>query len=176
MEAQTIVAICALIVSVFSVCLTVWTAFLQRKHMRLSVIPIATIPVADFEHRVGVFLKNCGLGPMRVSTFRVVDAAGNITEDIVSQMPNPINGILWSNFHDSVDGAVIEAGKRLEMLLLEGDINSSTFIKYRDQVRKKLSELKITVEYKDLYGQKMEPHTDNSLIFFGRHFDKNQNA
>ncbi len=173
MDASTIVAVCALIISVFSVGLAVWTAFLQRRHMRLSVKPIVAIPVADFEHRVGVFLKNCGLGPMRVLTFRVIDASGNITEDVVSQMPNLGKGILWSNFHDSVDGAVIEPGKRLEMLLLEGDMNSSAFVASRDQIRKKLSGLNILVEYEDLYGTKMDPHTDNSLTFFGRHFGSN---
>jgi hypothetical protein len=175
MDASTIVAICALITSVFSVGLAVWTASLQRKHMRLSVKPIAAIPVADFEHRVGVFLKNCGLGPMLVLKFRVFDMSGNITEDLVSQMPCLENGILWSNFHIRINGSVIEQGKRLELLLLEGDINNNAFVVSRDRIRKRLSELIITVEYEDLYGQKMGPHTDNSLTFFGRHFaiDKN---
>ncbi len=46
MDERIIVVICALVISVFSVGFTVWTAFLQRKHMRLSVRPIASIPGA----------------------------------------------------------------------------------------------------------------------------------
>ena len=163
------VAICALVVSVFSVGLTVWTSFLQRKHMRLSVRPIVSIPVADFEDRVGVFLQNKGLGPMRVVSLSVSDAVGKAYPDIKSHMPRLNAGVLWSNFHDSVDESTLEAGKRFELLLLQGDMNNKAYRTSRDRIRKKLSELKIEVEYEDLYGQRMEPHTD-VLSFFGRHF------
>jgi hypothetical protein len=87
LDAITVIAICALVVSVISTCLAAWTAFVQRNHMQLSVQPIATTPVADFEHRVGVFLQNKGLGPMRVVSLRVVDGKGVAKDDIVSHMP-----------------------------------------------------------------------------------------
>ena len=34
--------------------------------MKLSVQPVAAVPVADFQNHVGVFLQNKGLGPMRI--------------------------------------------------------------------------------------------------------------
>ena len=37
--------------------------------MKLSVLPIAAIPVSDYEGRVAVYLANKGLGPMRVTRF-----------------------------------------------------------------------------------------------------------
>lgn len=101
----TIVAICALAVSVISTALAVWTAFVHRQHMWLSVQPIAAVPVADFENRVGVFLQNKGLGPMRILSLRVRNDMGKSDDDVVSYMPPLRPGILWSHFYDSVDGS-----------------------------------------------------------------------
>ncbi len=166
---QEVIAICALFVSVFSVCLGAWTAFVQRKHMRLSVKPIATIPVADYENRVGVFLQNKGLGPMRVVSLKVANHDKKVHDNIKSHMPALEGDIIWSNFYDSVDGAFLEPGKRFELLLLEGNMNSEEYNNSRDKVRKILCGLTIEIEYEDLYGKRMEPLKEN-LNFFGRHF------
>ena len=65
MDWNLVTAVCALVVSVAATVLAVWSALEQRRHMRLSVQPIAAIPVADFENRIGVFFANKGLGPLR---------------------------------------------------------------------------------------------------------------
>ncbi len=163
-----IIAICALVVSVFATGLTAWTGYAQRKHMRLSVRPIAAIPVADFENRIGVFLQNKGLGPMRVRTLRVTDAEGVVHDDIVSHMPPLSPGIFWSNYYDSVDGATLEAGKFFQLLGLRGHPEDSAYCQSRDAARQKLSALVVRVEYEDLYGQPMEPK-ERRLSWFGRH-------
>ncbi len=171
MSEQTIVASFALLVSVLALGLTIWTAFLQRKHMRLSVRPIAAIPLADFENRIGVFLQNKGLGPMRIVSLRVSNPDGETCDQIKPLMPKLNNGIFWSNFHDTIDGGVIEAGKNVELLLLQGNMQDEGYKASRDRVRQKLSVLKIEVVYEDLYGKKMEPY-NKKLSFFGRHFKK----
>jgi len=66
MSGGTYIAICALIVSVVTVAISAWSGLVNRKHMRLSVRPVAAIPVADFENRLGVWLSNKGLGPLRI--------------------------------------------------------------------------------------------------------------
>ena len=128
MDPTLVIAVCALIVSVASTALATWTAYVQRKHMRLSVKPIAAFPVTDFENSVGVFLQNKGLGPLRVANLKVVDADGTEFPDLVSHMPSLEPGVLWANFHQRTDGAVVEAGKRLELLLLVGEINHDAFV------------------------------------------------
>lgn len=168
MDATTIIAICALVVSVFSTGLAVWTAFVQRKHKRLSARPIVSVPVADFEYRVGVFLQNKGIGPMRVRKLRVTDFEGVTHDDLVSHMPPLVSGILWSNFYDSVDGSALEVGKRFDLLLLEGDPQNLVYRQSRDAVRRKLSTLMVRVDYEDLYGQSIEP-LEERLSWFGRH-------
>ena len=168
MDGTTIVAICAVVVSVFSTGLAAWTAFVHRRHMQLSVRPIAAVPVADFENRVGVFLGNMGLGPMRIVSLRVTNDARESHGDIVSHMPALKPGVLWSNFDGSVDGATLEAGSRFNLLVLEGQLDDTAYQASRDSVREALAKLVVIVDYEDLYGRRMEPH-EEELSWFGRH-------
>lgn len=136
--------------------------------MQLSVQPVAAVPVADFEDRVGVFLQNKGLGPMRILSLRVTNDAGKSHDDIVSHMPALQPGVLWSNFYDSVDGSTLEAGSRFNLLVLEGRPDDTAYRASRDNVRKALAKLVVIVEYEDLYRRRMEPH-EKELSWFGRH-------
>ncbi len=168
MEGTIIIAICALFVSICSTCLAAWTAFVQRRHMQLSVLPIAAIPIADYENRIGVFLQNKGLGPMRIISLRVINDKDVSKNAVVFHMPELNPGILWTNFRGSVDGATLEASERFDLLLLEGGPKNLAFAESRDRIRRSLSQLEIKVEYEDIYGRKMYP-LEKKLSFFGRH-------
>lgn len=158
----------ALTVAAISVLLSVWTAFLQRQHMRLSVRPIAVIPVSDYENRIGVNLKNSGLGPMRITALRVIDNDGNAFESLIKCMPELEPGVLWDTFYEKADGATIEAGHKFNLLRLQGELDDMAYIRSRDKVRRALSRLKVVVEYTDLYNKKM-PLSERELSWFGRH-------
>jgi hypothetical protein len=168
MDPVLITAVCAVVVSVISTGLAAWTAFVQRRHMRLSVRPIVAVPVADFEGRIGVFLQNTGLGPMMVKTLRVIADDGSFADDVITHMPELPEGVLWSNYHDSVDGMSLQNGTRVELLLLEGNPTNENFRRSRDNVRCALSTLLVRIEYQDLYSTDMEPY-ERSLSWFGRH-------
>lgn len=63
-QVNAIVAICALLISFISIILTVWTLWLQRRHNFLSVTPIVSIPINDYENNIAVKVKNTGVGPL----------------------------------------------------------------------------------------------------------------
>ena len=168
MGADTITAICALVVSVCATILAVWSARTQRRHMRLSVQPIAAIPIADFEDKVRVSLANRGLGPMRVTRFTAHSKDGVSEVSLVKHMPQLEPGVSWRTFYGGINGYVIEARRSLELLVLEGDPENEPFRKSRDGVRKALSTLTVHVEYEDLYGNPMDPE-EKRLSWFGRH-------
>src|ERR1044072_4097750 len=110
MKPELIIAGSAVAVSVLSLGFTIWAQWAQRKHMRLLVRPIAAVPVADFESRIAVWLANKGLGPMRITALTVKDDRGKVHSEILSHMPALPPGVYWTNFHDNVDGALLEAG------------------------------------------------------------------
>lgn len=155
MSVEICIAIGALVVSVVTVAVSVWSGFAERKHMRLSVRPVAAIPVANFENRLGVWLANKGLGPMRIKTVTITNATGRTHPDLLSHMPPLPTGVYWTNFHGNANGAYVEPGKHLELLLLEGDYNNRVFREARDSIRLALATLTVHVQYEDLYGEKM---------------------
>ena len=167
MEAEVLLNILALIVSFLTACVIAYTAYIQREHNRLSVRPIASISLANYENRVGVYLKNNGLGPLKVEDFTVISNDGKKTESIIKQMPE---GILWTTFSGNIQGYTLDRGKSFDLLELSGDENDPGFICDRNKVRKKLSTLKLTVRYSDLYGQEQEPVT-RSLTWFEGNVD-----
>jgi hypothetical protein len=77
-------------------------------------------------------------------------------------------GVDWANFRGNADGAFLEAGKKLELLLLEGDQNNRAFREARDAIRNVLSRLTVRVEYEDFYGKLMAPE-ERTLSWFARH-------
>lgn len=158
MSEETIVAICALVVATVSTALAAWTAFIQRRHMQLSVRPIAAVPVANYENRIGVFLKNTGLGPMRVVSLRATSDEGKIQDSLISHMPPLRPNIMWSTYYGTADGLALEPGSMVDLLLLEGKFDDPDFRGSRDSVRAALSKITLVVEYEDLYGRRMRPY------------------
>lgn len=166
-QVNAIVAICALFISFIAIILTVWTLWLQRNHNFLSVTPIVSIPVSDYENNIAVKVKNTGVGPLIIETFRATDGATD-KDDLISWMPSLPTGMYWSTFYDNLDGICIPSGEEAIILRLEGDVNNKQFTATRDNIRRALSKLKVTVQYKDIYNRKMPPK-ERDLSWFGRH-------
>ncbi|HKV94621.1 MAG TPA: hypothetical protein VJW20_18900 [Candidatus Angelobacter sp.] len=156
-------------VAVLSLVFTASALYIQRAHFRRSVRPIASIPVADYEDRVGVMLKNKGIGPLHVLQFQATD--GKKTENnLISWMPKLPAGISWETFYEDLDGLWIQPGEKVIVLQLAGDVDSPSFSQGRDLCRKALAKLTISIEYEDIYEKRM-PTSKRDLAWFGRHFE-----
>jgi len=162
-------AICALLTSFVSIILTLFTLFIQRRHNYKSLTPIASIPVSDYENKLEVKVGNTGVGPLIVNNFKAFnkeDCKGNI----ISFMPNSPPSIFWETFYEDLDGLCIPQNQSVSLIKLSGDFDDKEFVKFRDEVRKALSDLSIKVTYKDVYGRDM-PAKERDLSWFGRQLD-----
>jgi hypothetical protein len=168
-QANAIIATMALLVSFMSVVFTVVALYLTRQHNYKSLTPIASIPVSDYEDKVAVKIKNAGVGPLIIQTFRATRRE-QTEDDLVSLMPELPDGLLWDTFFDDLDGACIPPGEQLDVLQLSGDTGDIRFGQARDACRKVLSETTVVLSYKDIYGRRM-PQVTKSLRWFGRHFE-----
>jgi hypothetical protein len=162
------VASLALLVSFLSIVLTAVTLYFQRRHNYKSVTPIASFPIGDYEDRITVRLKNTGIGPMVVETFRASDGRDE-RRDLISWMPDLPQGIDWDTFYGEADGACVPVGSDLVLLQLIGDPNDRRFSTARDNCRRALAKLTLSIVYKDIYQRRM-PQAGRSLSWFGRHF------
>jgi len=167
-QVSVIVALMALFVSFLSILLTIVSLYLSRQHNYKSLTPIASIPFSDYENQVAVKIKNTGVGPLIIGTFRAT--RGKRTEDdLISLMPELPQGMLWDTFFDDLDGACIPPGEQLGVLQLSGNSEDRRFGEARDACRRALAEITVVLTYKDIYGRRM-PVVTKSLRWFGRHF------
>ena len=168
-QVSAMVAMMALCISFLSILLTIVSLYLSRRHNYKSLTPIASIQFSDYENKVAVKIRNTGVGPLIIGTFRAT-RVDKTADDLISLMPDLPHGMLWDTFFDDLDGACIRPGKQLAVLQLSGNSEDRSFGQARDTCRKALVETTVVLTYKDIYGRRM-PTVTKSLRWFGRHFD-----
>ena len=155
------VAIMALIFSIISL-------VAQRKHNRLSVRPLAYVPLGDYESRVFVRVTNNGTGPMIIKSIRIINAP-NPSGPLIDAMPKLQSGVLWTMYSTDVEDRSLRPGGEIVLLELSSKSSNSEdqFVLSRNKVRRALGELAVHVEYTDIYGNTL-PVYSRSLKLFHR--------
>jgi hypothetical protein len=166
---SAVTAVAALVVSTISIILAICNMAVQRTHNRKSVLPIAHVGVGDYEERIFVSLRNNGVGPMLVDEVVVTRCGANndVKSSVIDFMPDLPGEMCWKNFVANLSGSALPADKELELLVLEGDPIDPEFIEAKEQVRIALSQLRIEVKYRNVYGERMPP-TVRNLEWFAR--------
>ncbi|THD70428.1 MAG: hypothetical protein E7813_08355 [Bradyrhizobium sp.] len=163
-------AIFAVLASAVSFTIAAINMMMQRKHNRKSVLPIGHISVGDYENQIFVRIWNYGIGPMLIKRV-VVAGEGGVKQEaaIIDLMPKLPGEYHWSTFVGNISDRTIPAADHISLILLEGDEDNGEFVAAREMVRRALSRLTVTVEYKDVYGNNM-PAAIRNLEWFGRHW------
>ncbi|HEY1403298.1 MAG TPA: hypothetical protein VGB05_04165 [Pyrinomonadaceae bacterium] len=165
-QINALAAVCALLISFLSILLTFIALSLQRQHNFKSVTPIASILIGDFEDNLHVTLKNTGIGPAIIEQFRVFYEKEE-KDNIISWMPISPMGINWANFTPNIDGRSITPNESLIVLQLIGNPSDEEFAAFRDDVRRALKGLTVSLLYKDIYDRRM-PIEQRDLKWFAR--------
>ena len=153
--AGTVVALLAFIISLLSVFFT-WRALKhQRTHNSLSVRPLPYITVGDYENALYVKIRNNGTGPLIVKSL-MVPGAKDPSAPLVTNMPALLPGVAWTNFVGATEGRSIPVGGEMVLLELSGPNLGGRFQLSRDKVREALGKLSLTLDYTDIYGNKLQ--------------------
>src|SRR5689334_20945069 len=86
-NADTIIAICALLVSIVSILIGYFSLRAQQKHDRLSVKPIGKISFVTDDDNIEIKIRNDGTGPMLVSNIKVYEDEANIKNNLRDALP-----------------------------------------------------------------------------------------
>jgi hypothetical protein len=154
MDNNFIVSICAIIIALASLVVTIWQGIITRTHNKLSVKPIPDILTSNFENRIAVIIENNGTGPLIIKTFRAL--VGNKSKsNVIDWMPIIPEGYYWSNWLRNFEDCAIKPFE--SKLLLEFKLNEKDDkqCKIRDDIRNSLSKMSIEFEYTDIYNTKM---------------------
>jgi len=130
--------------------------------------PLGQIICGDYEDVFEVKLKNCGLGPLRISDIIITNTNGKISNSLINEMPEPPKGIYWSDF--IVDGFnfVVAKDTEINIIKIEGDPKNEAFNNYKKELRETLKNLTIRIEYKDIYDRQMNGEERNLQLFARR--------
>jgi len=167
--ASAVAALIAVFISFISIILTVVTLRMQRNHNLKSVTPIANISFSDYENDVAVRVRNHGTGPLIIEHLTVTRPDGASANNIISLMPDLPENIAWTTYFENADNFAITPTNSITLIQLSGDDTDEEFCAARDMVRRSLSELELTVDYRDIYGRQM-PKNTRDMKWFGRHF------
>ena len=152
-NAEIIIALCALIVSIYSIRLGYITLKEQQKHNRLSVKPIGKISFITSKAQIRIEIRNDGIGPMLCNNFKVYDNKSGIEKENLNEA---INILKNSGFGVSVylgTQFTIFPGEQKTILIITGEKENQAFLEYREKVLQQIKKISLEFEYSDIYNQ-----------------------
>ncbi len=162
------IALCAVVISLISLMLSILTAFQNRRNNRLSVRPIAYVLPQDYENKIAVIIQNKGTGPLVSKSIKFVSQDGEERSSLLDFMPGLNQGYYWKTF-SKASKIIIRPSEEKVLLEFEGDVNDPIFIEQRDSIRQALSNIQIQLNYKSIFNEYRTFKLKYKLKWFGRH-------
>lgn len=167
--ASAVLAAVACAIAVISLRVSRKTLEHQQEHNRLSVRPIPSIVVGDYENRLFVKIVNNGVGPLLIKKIRTPGST-DPEQALIFHMPELLPNVLWTNFVEETSGRSVQPGS--ELMILDFDSGSSNsqarYSLSRDRVRDVLGALSVELQYTDVYNSDL-PTISRDLKWFHRH-------
>ena len=95
---------------------------------------------------------------------------GPSANNIISLMPDLPSDLPWTTYFSNAENFAITPTEAITLIQLVGDDSDGVFCALRDAIRRRLAELTLTVEYRDIYGRRMSKKI-RDMKWFGRHFE-----
>jgi len=157
-----IVAALALLVSVLSFGLSFMQVLIQRIHNKKTVTPIGQIDLGDLPEIIYVYVSNNGTGPLILKKL-TFHKGGKYYFDIVDCLDLDKKAYNHVTINNEVSKAILPA-KHFTVFELSYDTHSEDF---KTSLRKKIAEISMEAEYRDVYGTKYKVKRD--FGWFTRH-------
>lgn len=164
--ANVAIALLALIVAVVSILLSRATSRNQIRHNKLSVKPIPYFRFGDYENRLFVSIKNNGIGPLLVKKV-IVSNNYDSKSDLISWMPQHPANVTWAHFSSVLSDRSILPSDEIMLIDLKGHPDDEVFQSYRKLCRSALAPLTLSLDFSDIYSEKIETHS-RPLVWFAR--------
>lgn len=169
MTATTVVAICALVVSVASLVASIYFSWCARDHNRRSVKPLPFVLQSDFEDRIAVVIRNDGTGPLILQGAEAKDPTNGRSGHLIDLIPEPPQGLLFTNFNRVQQIRAIRPGDQVDLLDLAVNQGDGRAAAYRDQLRRALGSMTLGLTYTDIYDTPFRVYAIK-LAWFHRDF------
>lgn len=167
---ETVISVCALVVSLTAIILTLVQINIQREHNFKSIKPIGQINVADYEADVHVAISNAGIGPLIITNVKVFNAQRQST-NLLNILPDDlVNSMIWTDFVVELVGRAVNVGEDVYLIraMFDDDENlTQELMDFRTRLRACLGQITIELTYTDVY-EKNTYTTSRQLTWFAR--------
>ncbi len=138
------------------------------KQQEMAQRPLPYIKASDYENNIQLNLYNKGLGPLIITNYKIINIKTKKEYKGIFQAFEGIEGTV-NNYTGNFDNLVLASGENLNLFeySTQEAINAE-FILMRDNITKRLSELKFEIRYKDIYENKIEPFYSKELSWYSR--------
>lgn len=164
---ESILALCALGISMISLILSILTSFQNRKNNRLNVKPIAYVLPPDYENRIAVIIQNKGTGPLISREIKFIGENNVEKNYLLDFMPALKYGHKWTTF-SKTSKIILRPSEEKVLLEFRGDDSDPNFIENRDQIREALSKIEIKMKYTSVFDEICSFKLNYKLSWFGR--------
>lgn len=163
-NAETIIALCALVVSVASILVAYFTYRAQITHNRLSVRPIGRIELSTGPDFVRVYLHNVGVGPLLCDQLRIYRSPDEVRPSFEGLVPlSPEHRQLVSTLIVKRTDFAIPAGEQLTIYEVRSKTHdSAAWQEIRQLIRDSLGQITLEFAYRDIYDQPIAIKTRTS--------------
>ena len=151
-NSDTIIALCALLVSIASILIGYFSLKTQQKHNRLSVKPIGKISFVTDDDNIEITIRNDGIGPMLVSNIKVYEDEAEIKNNLRDALPILQMKNSWTVVNMGRQFTV-GADEQKTLLKISTDRKTREFRDYLNQVLAALKNITLELEYRDIYDQ-----------------------
>jgi len=148
--------ILAIIISILALLATFYQLYLQRTHNEKSLKPLAQIDLPDYNKQLAVYIRNNGLGPLIIDRLLFVKDG----------QPYPaIDDCLDLDPKSYMRVAITNAVKRVvlpneHLVVFETRFDEHEGEAVIDHARQQLAPIKLKVEFRDIYDNKMSIERD----------------
>lgn len=166
----TISDIFSAVIAIIAVFIAFFSLLSQRKHDRLTYKPIPRLHFIASPLSLRVSLQNKGNGPLLVksSTFRIREDKANYLKELLLRT-NAHFKTFYSLTGENIQAAVIPPGQDFILLEIANKSNLTEVFTKFTELLKDISEIKIFVEYTDIYERRQKEFTQDFTLLIGQY-------
>lgn len=169
------------ILAIIGLYITVALAYLSDKWNKTSILnqertvrPVGRIVFGNYEDVIEVKIRNNGLGPMIISSMKVIKN-GISKNTLIDWMPELPDDVSWTDYVGDISGFSLSPNQELNLIKFEVNEEYWKEEEFRDKLRNELSDIEIMIEYKDIYDKEM-PELTRKLDWFKQKTELNKQS
>lgn len=119
--------------------------------------PLGSINMFKNDSSLHIELQNCGLGPMVINNFEIIQDGRLISKNFMEIVYAHENDVKYNYrfFSFSDDNAILAKDEKLTLMRIKGDKDNPIFKLFKSKIVDSLKDMTVIIYYSDMYDRKI---------------------